>query len=1444
MLASASGDALIRNYLDDNELIRILSNLIKEDQLAQVLDVLNIISVDLSEHKDIVEQLFKRVTSKLIQQIDYLTSNPYEEYTDGFYNELLANKELRVIGQLMCQLKPLETQLETWIGELLAGYVASDHEKLFERDLYDTFSFTLIANSSGGELKPEINVASAVFLVKFLEVVYSLEEGSPAIAVNGGNIYTIILSLLGCNIETLAFSASFLLRWKIACIADRCMNDEDFDLLTWAIVKAFHRSGCDRVCKDWKLRDGLILILRFLLVSKASPQLMSYIKSDDYWQTIQHALAHDVHEYRKLGISVLRITVDRLTFTSSFFATATFTWDPKDERKNVKLWDQFTTLYEIVALEPALNQIEAATDQILNLFSHPYLHPTWSLILFSTGLKATMESVRKYMISLLFKIEDRSVFSTDLTTLKRTFLPAILEAQYFVVQNSSCPYGERLSTFISAVIAEDKQHPQAVISTALELLVEQPTIFDPSRVYLTFGILNSLKRKHSRLIVPHHLELIERLFDVQSEEEIVETTLQTMNLKFLLHVHPSVSPYMWIRALVAHIKNGKNGYRFINALTDDLRDFAVAFFDYREIEQQFGKYVNIDVTFDLLSLVLLEYPYVRTEALLIIEMSKWGVSREQYNNEATKLLSGLLTGERDDEEYNDAHFLVNYPAFGYTTWKSVRMEELYSSLLKQFSKNKFEFFVRVYQKGFENDAYLPDLRWSDVKDLYRIIKLHLVKERDFKIRDEVYGTYMRFLCSFLKVCALDWVKGKDDNELNQLLSLLHENVSNDNGTFLGNLYVSKLCKYILDSYIVISAGVTDEVQWDLVLRLIDILSVIWDDVFSKRLILIQKDLHTSLIEAFFHPTLLFFASEHSSAGDELAEVILKRGQDLLDQSSTRRGYLPLLARNIRSFVVFHSKKCKNSDDGPWWLIYLMLGTFTSTQLSINVFFLRPIIADLFDRKINTYHENDKTLYEQVYGPEEISAKILIIDAFLQCTTHLKEQVFIQTAKRSNLLYAIKETDGAEETQRILQFELLLLGIRSYDKKLLFDFVKDSLLPSLSSERSPLVRIYKEWFTAFCVAEFYEEENASVIEDIVFSSINDHSKPAFTTSNERIAFLVLEGLTNLKNICPQRLLKRFMGAVISSATTNKPLIRHFSNSLMFSFWHKFAQFITNDVLKEIVYQMYLDAKELQLPGQYRVGDANTWDIYQDLTLTGIFGGVLKKTTSASIPFFSEALFKKYLSCEVKWPIGSDDTSMWLNRCTNQAPKASDITFDASSQLQMKSGAWKMLMDIDGVNSEKTVDRSDLVVVASLVDKAPNLGGICRLCDVLGVGLLTVPSISVKKNPQFKNVAVTADRWMPLEELQPKDIAAFMKCKKKEGYTLIGLEQTDKSVQLDDHYKFPQKTLILLGTEAYGIPGPLLSELDLCLEIKQFGVVRSMNIQTATAVIVHSYTVQHM
>jgi len=39
---------------------------------------------------------------------------------------------------------------------------------------------------------------------------------------------------------------------------------------------------------------------------------------------------------------------------------------------------------------------------------------------------------------------------------------------------------------------------------------------------------------------------------------------------------------------------------------------------------------------------------------------------------------------------------------------------------------------------------------------------------------------------------------------------------------------------------------------------------------------------------------------------------------------------------------------------------------------------------------------------------------------------------------------------------------------------------------------------------------------------------------------------------------------------------------------------------------------------------------------------------------------------------------------------------------------------------------------LTVVASLVDKATNLGGLCRTCEVFGVGCLVLPSKKLEQD----------------------------------------------------------------------------------------------------------------
>lgn len=60
--------------------------------------------------------------------------------------------------------------------------------------------------------------------------------------------------------------------------------------------------------------------------------------------------------------------------------------------------------------------------------------------------------------------------------------------------------------------------------------------------------------------------------------------------------------------------------------------------------------------------------------------------------------------------------------------------------------------------------------------------------------------------------------------------------------------------------------------------------------------------------------------------------------------------------------------------------------------------------------------------------------------------------------------------------------------------------------------------------------------------------------------------------------------------------------------------------------------------------------------------------------------------------------------------------------------------------------------------------------------------------------------------------------------------MALEQTSNSVPLQS-YNFPRLTCIVLGNERTGIPAEVLHLVDDCVEIPQFGRVRSLNVHVS-------------
>ncbi|XP_063048318.1 probable methyltransferase TARBP1 [Engraulis encrasicolus] len=187
----------------------------------------------------------------------------------------------------------------------------------------------------------------------------------------------------------------------------------------------------------------------------------------------------------------------------------------------------------------------------------------------------------------------------------------------------------------------------------------------------------------------------------------------------------------------------------------------------------------------------------------------------------------------------------------------------------------------------------------------------------------------------------------------------------------------------------------------------------------------------------------------------------------------------------------------------------------------------------------------------------------------------------------------------------------------------------------------------------------------------------------------------------------------------------------------------------------------------------------------------------------------------------------------------------------SEVQKKVTAWRLsfLEEEPHMAAQQRALRlgkhtaSALLVVASLIDKPTNLGGLCRTCEIFGASGLVLDSLRHVSDKQFQALSVSSELWLPIMEVRPGELSSFLQLKKAEGYSIVGVEQTANSHKLQD-YTFPQKTLLLLGNEREGIPAPLLQLLDVCVEIPQEGVTRSLNVHVSAALLVWEYTRQHL
>jgi tRNA (guanosine-2'-O-)-methyltransferase len=142
------------------------------------------------------------------------------------------------------------------------------------------------------------------------------------------------------------------------------------------------------------------------------------------------------------------------------------------------------------------------------------------------------------------------------------------------------------------------------------------------------------------------------------------------------------------------------------------------------------------------------------------------------------------------------------------------------------------------------------------------------------------------------------------------------------------------------------------------------------------------------------------------------------------------------------------------------------------------------------------------------------------------------------------------------------------------------------------------------------------------------------------------------------------------------------------------------------------------------------------------------------------------------------------------------------------------------------------QTDLTVVMENIHDPHNVSAILRSCDAAGLMSVQLIYTDTEFPDIGKKSSASAKKWV-----ERKKFKSVKKCYDKlheEGYTIYAthLEGSAKSLYAVDMTK---KTAIVVGNEHEGVSSEAAQLADGIIQIPMFGMIRSLNVSVATAVI---------
>ncbi len=139
--------------------------------------------------------------------------------------------------------------------------------------------------------------------------------------------------------------------------------------------------------------------------------------------------------------------------------------------------------------------------------------------------------------------------------------------------------------------------------------------------------------------------------------------------------------------------------------------------------------------------------------------------------------------------------------------------------------------------------------------------------------------------------------------------------------------------------------------------------------------------------------------------------------------------------------------------------------------------------------------------------------------------------------------------------------------------------------------------------------------------------------------------------------------------------------------------------------------------------------------------------------------------------------------------------------------------------------------DLTLLLEQVDKPHNLSAILRSCDAVGVVEAHVASLPGRA-PTFNSTAQGSQKWVALQRHSSGLEAA--RALREQGFRLYGTQLGAAALDYRQcDYTGP--TAFVLGAEKWGLGAELAAAVDQAIQIPMGGMVQSLNVSVAAAVL---------